>query len=54
MKHELSIFATVNLREFEGFHGLGYFRLGKSMLTGIMANFTTYLIVLLQFKVSEL
>ena len=43
-----------NLREFEGFHGLGYFRLGKTIVTGIMANFTAYLIVLLQVKVSEL
>ena len=43
-----------NLEEFKGYDGYGYFYLGKSLLTGIMTNFMTYLIVLIQFKVSEL
>ena len=43
-----------NLSQFQGFHGMGYFKLGKPLLTGMLANFATYLIVLIQFKVTEL
>ena len=39
---------------FQGFHGNGYFTLGKELLTSIVANFVTYLIILVQFKVSEM
>ena len=39
---------------FKGFHGNGYFTLGKELLTSIVANFVTYLIILVQFKVSEM
>ena len=42
------------LNEFQGFHGDHYFVLGKPLLTSISANFITYLIILVQFKVSEL
>ena len=42
------------LAEFQGFHGNNYFVLGKPLLTSITANFITYLIILVQFKVSEL
>ena len=42
------------LNAFQGFHGDGYFILGKELLTSIVANFVTYLIILVQFKVSEL
>ena len=41
------------LAEFQGFHGNNYFVLGKPLLTSITANFITYLIILVQFKVSE-
>lgn len=41
------------LDEFRGFHGNNYFVLSKSLLTSISANFMTYLIILIQFKVSE-
>ena len=41
------------LGEFQGFHGNNYFVLGKPLLTSITANFITYLIILVQFKVSE-
>ena len=40
-------------QDFRGFDGLGYFTLGKSLLTSITANILTYLIVLIQFKISE-
>ena len=39
--------------EFQGFDGYGYFHLTKSLLTTTLANFVTYLIVLLQFRISE-
>ena len=42
------------LDAFKGFHGNGYFTLGKELLTSIVANFVTYLIILVQFKVSEM
>ena len=41
------------LDAFQGFHGDGYFTLGKELLTSIVANFVTYLIILVQFKVSD-
>ena len=41
------------LQDFKGFDGLGYFTLGKPLLTSITANILTYLIVLIQFKLSE-
>ena len=41
------------LQDFKGFDGLGYFTLGKPLLTSITANILTYLIVLIQFKISE-
>ena len=40
--------------EFQGFHGNHYFVLDKPLLTSISANYATYLIILIQFKVSEL
>ena len=40
-------------QDFRGFDGLGYFTLGKPLLTSITANMLTYLIVLIQFKISE-
>ena len=42
------------LAEFQGFHGNNYFVLGKPLLTSITTNFITYLIILVQFKASEL
>ena len=56
-KEETKIQKTQALLKFEtwnGFHGNGYFTLGKSLLTAVVANFITYLIILIQFKVSEL
>jgi len=43
-----------HFEEFKGFDGYGYFHLSKSLLTGVVSNFVTYLIVLIQFKVSEI
>ena len=41
------------LESFNGFDAGGLFKLNKSILSGITANFITYVIVLIQFKTSE-
>ena len=41
------------LNEFQGFDAKGYFTLNHSLLTAMAANFTTYLVILIQFKGSE-
>ena len=41
---------TTKLEKFPGFTALNYFTLNKSLLTSIVANFLTYIIVLLQFN----
>lgn len=38
---------------FHGFDANGYFVLGKPLLTSVAANFTTFIIVLIQFRLSE-
>ena len=38
---------------FTGFDAWGYYNLGRPLLTAITANFTTFLIVLIQFKMAE-
>ncbi len=50
---EAKSFLAKRLKEFQGFNVLDFFTLRKSLLTTILAHFVTYLIVLLQFKVSE-
>ena len=40
------------LEKFTGFTALNYFTVNKSLLTSILANFLTYLIVLIQFGMS--
>ena len=45
---------VAGLEGFHGFHGNGYFTLGKPLFSSITANFITYLIILVQFKVSEM
>ena len=42
-----------NINTFNGFDGCGYFTLGKPHLTAILSNFTTFIIVLIQFKMAE-
>ena len=41
------------LNEFQGFDANGYFTLNHSTLTGMTANFTTFLVILVQFNQSE-
>ena len=42
-----------HLDAFKGFEAKGYFVLGKPLMTSVMANFVTFIIVLIQFKSSE-
>jgi hypothetical protein len=41
------------LQNFDGYSALDFFNLKKSLLSSIFANVVTYLIVLIQFRVSE-
>ena len=41
-----------HLSRWENFDGYGFFTLGKSFLTGLLANFITYIIILIQFQQS--
>ena len=41
------------MNSFNGFDANGYFTLGKQHLTSIVSNFATFIIVLIQFKMSE-
>ena len=41
------------LNDFHGFDGCGFFTIGKPLLTSIVASFTTFIIVLIQFKMAE-
>ena len=41
------------MNSFTGFDAWGYYKLGRPLLTSIVANFTTFIIVLIQFKMSE-
>ena len=40
------------LSKFKGFDANGYFTLNHSMLTGMMSNIVTYLVILVQFRQS--
>ena len=52
--YNANIFKLIeNLNTFNGFDACGYFTLGKSHLTSILSNFTTFIIVLIQFKMAE-
>ena len=48
-KHSLYL----QLDGFKGYNGENYFTVNYSMNTGLIANFVTYLIVLIQFKITE-
>ena len=41
------------LQCFQGFDANGFFTLNRPLLTSIISNFTTFIIVLIQFKMSE-
>ena len=41
------------MNSFHGFEACGFFTLGRPLLTTIVASFTTFIIVLIQFKLGE-
>ncbi len=41
------------LKTFDGISACNFFKVKRSLLTSIMAHFTTYFIILLQFRVTE-
>ena len=46
-------FLMKRLQAFQGFSANDYFYLNKPLLTGILANFVTYFIILVQFKLGS-
>ena len=48
-----SIQVLSHLKKFKGYNAMGFFSVRKKMLTTIFANFVTYFIILMQFRVSE-
>ena len=40
------------LEKFQGFSANGYFTVNHSLLTGMTANFVTYMVILIQFQQS--
>ena len=63
LKNSISVTPFINFEDkfqlvekmnsFNGFDADGYFTLGKQLLTSIVSNFTTFIIVLIQFKMAE-
>ena len=51
---ETKFYIIEDLKSFQGFDALGFFTLGKPLLTSIAANFATFIIVLVQFKLTEM
>ena len=41
------------MEKFQGFEASGFVTLGKPLLSSMFGNFITYLIILMQFKISE-
>ena len=41
------------LSDFKGFHGKDFFTVNNSLITGMVSNFVTYLIILIEFKITE-
>ena len=44
----------INLDEFKGYNAEDFFTVNNSLITGMTSNFVTYLIILIQFKFTEL
>ena len=48
------IIVSNSLSKFRGFDANGYFTLNHSMVTGMIASIVTYLVILVQFRQSEI
>ena len=53
ISHEQKLALIEKINSFRGFDACGYFTLGRNHLTSIVANFLTYIILLIQFKMAE-
>ena len=53
IEFECKSYIIEELQCFQGFDAHGFFTLNRPLLTSIMSNFTTFIIILIQFKMSE-
>lgn len=53
IEFECKSYIIEELQCFQGFDAHGFFTLNRPLLTSIISNFTTFIIVLIQFKMSE-
>ena len=53
IEFECKSYIIEELQCFQGFDAHGFFTLNRPLLTSIISNFTTFIIILIQFKMSE-
>ena len=53
IEFECKSYIIEELQCFQGFDAHGFFTLNRPLLTSIISNFTTFIIILVQFKMSE-
>ena len=51
--NEIGLGVSVQLQNFHGFSANGFFTVNHSLLTGMTANFLTYMVILIQFQQSS-
>ena len=51
--NEVGLSVSVQLQNFHGFSANGFFTVNHSLLTGMTANFLTYMVILIQFQQSS-
>ena len=51
--NEVGLAVSVQLQNFHGFSADGFFTVNHSLLTGMTANFLTYMVILIQFQQSS-
>ena len=50
---EVGLPVSVQLQNFHGFSANGFFTVNHSLMTGMTANFLTYMVILIQFQQSS-
>ena len=53
IEFERKTYIIEEIQCFQGFDAHGFFTLNRPLLTSIISNFTTFIIILIQFKMSE-
>ena len=51
--NDVGLPVSVQLQNFYGFNANGFFIVNHSLLTGMTANFLTYMVILIQFQQSS-